>query len=189
MIAFAVIGAGVGLIQPLEVFIVTNRLDLPKEAVQWFNAADGLGMLLGGALGAVFANRMEGRSMLSAGILFLSLSAVVEALSVWPLLTWSFRFAGGFFLAFVNMSVGTFIIRRIPEEMVGRVNDVVTPVFTGTLLIGSALSGWLTVWIGLIPVILAAAVVIALAAFPSAGVRAEARPEGTSVAPSQTRLQ
>jgi predicted MFS family arabinose efflux permease len=189
MIAFAVIGAGVGLIQPLEVFIVTNRLGLPKEVVQWFHAAEGMGMLLGGALGAVFASRMEGRVMLSVGILFLSLSAVGEALSVWPLLTWCFRFTGGFFLAFINISVGTFIIRQIPEAMVGRVNGLVTPIFTGTLLVGSALSGWLMVWIGLIPVMLAAAAVIALALFPSAGVRVGAHLEETSVASPQTRSE
>ena len=60
----------------------------------------------GRGIGAVFASRMEGRVMLSVGILFLSLSAVGEAFSVWPLLTWGFRFTGGFFLAFINISVG-----------------------------------------------------------------------------------
>ena len=168
----------------LEVFIVTNRLGLPKEPYR-FHAAEGMGMFLGGRL----CQPHGGRVMLSVGILFLSLSAVGEALSGWPLSTWGFRFTGGFFLAFINISVGTFIIRQIPEAMVGRVNGLVTPIFTGTLLVGSALSGWLMVWIGLIPVMLAAAAVIALALFPSAGVRVGAHLEETSVASPQTRSE
>ena len=111
---------------------MTNRLGLQKEVVQWFHAAEGMGMLLGGALGAVFASRMEGRVMLSVGILFLSLSAVGEALSVWPLLTWCFRFTGGFFLAFINISVGISSSVRSRSRMVGRVvNGLVTPIFHG----------------------------------------------------------
>ncbi len=46
---FACIGLGSGIIQPLDIYIVTERLGLDKENIQWFYALSGAGMLIGGA--------------------------------------------------------------------------------------------------------------------------------------------
>src|SRR5699024_9529039 len=45
---FAFAGLAIGLIQPLIVFVVIERLGLPKEHVSWLLMANGAAMLIGG---------------------------------------------------------------------------------------------------------------------------------------------
>lgn len=45
---FAVAGLAIGLISPLGIFLVTENLGLPKEDLQWFMAANGIAMIIGG---------------------------------------------------------------------------------------------------------------------------------------------
>ena len=52
MVMFAILAFGAGLVQPLEVFIIIERLALEKENLQWFTALSGVGMLVGGVLAA-----------------------------------------------------------------------------------------------------------------------------------------
>lgn len=52
-------GLAVGLTNPLEVFLVIERLGMEKEAVQYLAAADGIGMLIGGIVAAVFASKVN----------------------------------------------------------------------------------------------------------------------------------
>ncbi len=58
-ITFTIIGLAVGLTTPLEVFLVIERLGMEKEAVQYLAAADGIGMLIGGIVAAIFASKSE----------------------------------------------------------------------------------------------------------------------------------
>ncbi|MBL1705350.1 MFS transporter, partial [Klebsiella pneumoniae] len=51
-ITFTIMGLAVGLTNPLEVFLVIERLGMEKEAVQYLAAADGIGMLIGGIVAA-----------------------------------------------------------------------------------------------------------------------------------------
>ena len=57
-ITFTIMGLAVGLTNPLEVFLVIERLGMEK-AVQYLAAADGIGMLLGGIVAAVFASKVN----------------------------------------------------------------------------------------------------------------------------------
>ncbi|XID92390.1 MFS transporter [Paenibacillaceae bacterium WGS1546] len=170
-LAFALIGIGAGLVQPLEIFIVTERLGLPPDNVQWFAAADGLGLLIGALLAAAFTGLLKLRFLLPAALVFLGVTYVVEALSVWPVLTGIFRFLSGILLAVVNTAVGSYVITKIPGDMVGRVNGIVTPLFMGALLLGTSGSGILSSAAGLIPIYLAAACLCVIAALPALGLR------------------
>lgn len=51
-------GLGIGLIQPLGIFIVTEQLGLSKESLQWLLTVNGAGMIVGGALAMVFAKNV-----------------------------------------------------------------------------------------------------------------------------------
>ena len=53
------------------------------------------------------------------------------------------RFGTGICLACVNIVVGTLMIQLVSENMVGRVNGTILPLFMGAMLIGTALAGGL----------------------------------------------
>lgn len=65
------LGLGSGLINPLEVFLVTDRLQLPKESIQWFTALEGVGMLLGGILASALHRQLNGKLVIHGAIVFL----------------------------------------------------------------------------------------------------------------------
>ncbi|WP_372632075.1 MFS transporter [Cohnella sp.] len=174
--AFALIGLGAGLVQPLEIFIVTERLGLSPDNVQWFAAADGLGLLIGALVAASFTALLNFRYLFPAAVVFLGVTYVVEALSVWPVLTGGFRFANGILLAILNTAVGTYVIAKIPSEMVGRVSGIVTPLSMGALLIGTTLSGPLSHNAGILPAYFAAAALCVLSALPALRVRFARQP-------------
>ena len=46
-LCFMVAGLGIGLIQPLGIFIVTEQLGLSKESLQWLLTVNGAGMIVG----------------------------------------------------------------------------------------------------------------------------------------------
>jgi len=164
---FALIGLGAGIAQPLEIFIVTERLELTPDKVQWFAAADGLGLLVGALTAAAFSGLLKLRFLFPAAVVFMGITYAVEALSVWPVVTGAFRFANGLLMAVVNTAVGSYVIARIPSEMVGRVNGILTPLFMGALLLGTSSSGWLSQAAGTVPAYLTTAVLCALAAIPA----------------------
>jgi MFS family permease len=162
--AFAILGLGMGLVQPLDIFIITDRLGLQKEQVQWFYIASGVGMLGGGILSAYLMQNRAGKKPLYYGLCFLSLSLVVEVLSVWPLLTGALRLGVGFSMAFVQAAISILILRLVQERYIGRVSGAITPLFTGTLLIGTAVSGLLLEATSLFAVYFSAAAVTLMAA-------------------------
>lgn len=47
-LCFMVVGLGVGLISPLSVFLVTERLGLSAQDLQWITIPYGVGEILGG---------------------------------------------------------------------------------------------------------------------------------------------
>jgi MFS family permease len=170
-LTFSMIGMAAGLVQPLEIFIVTERLGLSQEKLQWFAAADGIGLLAGALIAVAFAGLLKLRYLFPVALLFLGLTFVVEALSVWPVLTGVFRFANGILLAIVNTVVGSYIIMKIPTEMVGKVNGIITPLFMGATLIGTSASGAISHSAGIIPAYITAAAICVLSVWPTLALR------------------
>ncbi|MGV2686685.1 MFS transporter, partial [Clostridium perfringens] len=79
-----VVGLGVGLISPLSVFLVTERLGLSAQDLQWITIPYGVGEILGGIVTFMLASRiapgrllMMGLIVNGAGILLLGLSTVL----------------------------------------------------------------------------------------------------------------
>ncbi|MFC5773914.1 MFS transporter [Ectobacillus antri] len=176
-ISFAFVGLGVGLIQPLEVFLVTERLQLNKEAVQYLSAAAGVGLLVGGGLLASI-QRTNQKTILLGGILFLAVASIVEVLSTSFWLTLTMRFLSGAFLAGVNIVIGTLMIQLVEEHMIGRVNGIITPIFMGTMLLGSAFAGVLMEATSLFTVFVISAVCIVISTGPIMGIAVEREERG-----------
>ena len=88
-------------------------------------------MLLGGIVAAVFASKVNPKKMFVFGMGILAISFLVEGLSTLFWITSFMRFGTGICLACVNIVVGTLMIQLVPENMVGRVNGTILPLFMG----------------------------------------------------------
>ena len=88
------------------------------------------------------------------GMGILAISFLVEGLSTSFWITSFMRFGTGICLACVNIVVGTLMIQLVPENMVGRVNGTILPLFMGAMLIGTSLAGGLKELTSLVTVFL-----------------------------------
>ncbi len=150
-VMFLISGLAMGLTQPLDVFVTMNRLGLPKESVQWFAAAEGVGMLTGGLLAAMLTAPITRyrRGVFTIIMIIWAAITVIEVLSVWPVLTGSARVLSGIATACFQVSFSAMMIQEIREEYIGRTNGIIIPLMMGGMLLGSASSGFIVAQIDL----------------------------------------
>lgn len=163
--AFILIGLGSGLIQPLDIYVITERLGLQKESLQWFYSLAGIGLLGGGIAAATLAQRMDTRKVLFVSLCFFSLSVAIEALSVWVVLTAGMRFLTGVMGAFLQIVLSSLLIKTVEEKYLGRTNGIITPLYMAGIVAGSAVSGLLMKTVTLIPTFFLSSVLLLAAAF------------------------
>ena len=159
-IILAILGIAEGLIQPLSIFIITNRLNLQKENLQWFYTLTGIGLLCGAIFSANIMNKFKTKNILFGVFVSFSLITIIEVLSTNILLTGTMYLFSGISIAFIQVAISTPLVKKVDEAIVGRINGLITPLFTGGILIGSSLSGALFKQLSLIPVFLLSAVII-----------------------------
>lgn len=140
---FLISGLSIGLTQPLDVFLVIERLGLPKEGVQWLTASEGVGMLVGGLAAAAAAGWIGRyrRGVMTGIMLIWSVLTFVEVLSVWTPLTASARVLSGLCGAFFQVIFTAFMIQEVKQEYIGRANGVMIPVMMAGILLGTGISG------------------------------------------------
>lgn len=170
---FGVLALGAGLTAPLDIFLVTERLGLMESALQWFTALSGAGLLIGAIIAAGLSGRLKGKGVVFAGLLLLGVGTMIEVWSVWPVLTGGMRLVTGLFLALTQTVIGTYMLTLVKAEYIGRVNGLITPVFTGCTLIGTALSGMLVAQTSLILVYMLSGAILMAAAFVALRLRFE----------------
>jgi MFS family permease len=144
-VMFLLIGLAAGIVNPLDVFVVMERLGLEKEAVQWFAMLEGLGLLIGGGLAAGLSGWIDRhrRRIVPWTLVLFGIGTFVEVLSLWPVLTGGVRLLSGVALTFLQVVLGALMIMEVEEAYVGRTNGIILPVMMGGLLVGSASAGLL----------------------------------------------
>ncbi|KJS16457.1 MAG: MFS transporter [Peptococcaceae bacterium BRH_c4b] len=147
---FFTVGLAVGIIQPLGVFIVVERLGLPKENLQWLLMVNGIAMLIGGGLVMGIAKKISPQMLLALGLLVSSISIFVVGLSTSLVLTLAFQFLSGLFFPCIHIGINTLILHKTEEALIGRVNGVLTPLFMGAMASMIGLAGWLKVKFSLV---------------------------------------
>lgn len=147
---FVVSGLAVGIIQPLGIFIVIERLGLPKESLQWLMAVNGVAMLFGGGLIFSFSQKAAPQKLLAMGLLVSAISVAGVGLSTNLTVTLSFQFLSGLFFPCIHTGINTLILQATEEEFVGRVNGVLNPLFMGAMVITMSLAGWLKIQFSLV---------------------------------------
>ncbi|MEH7401557.1 MFS transporter [Gottfriedia acidiceleris] len=138
---FAAAGLGIGLIHPLAIFLVTERLGLDKEYLQWIFAANGAAMIIGGGLIMVISNKLAPHVLLLIGMAVNAIGIFVIGWSEIFWLTLVAEFFIGLFMPALHIGINTIILKNTDEKFVGRVNGILTPLFMGAMVITMSLAG------------------------------------------------
>jgi DHA3 family macrolide efflux protein-like MFS transporter len=139
---FMAAGLGLGLIHPLAIFLVTERLGLEEDYLQWLFTAHGAAMIIGGTVTMVFSNRVAPHILLMLGMGSMAVGIFVMGWSTIFWLTLMAEFIIGLFMPALH-GINTIILNNTNETFVGRVNGILTPLFMGSMVITMSLAGLL----------------------------------------------
>ncbi|UVI28860.1 MFS transporter [Paenibacillus spongiae] len=140
---FALAGLAVGIVQTLGLFIVTERLGKPKEFLQFMMMVNGVAMLIGGISVMALAKRLSPQKMLALGMLVNTVCMIGIGFSTNVTLTMVLQFTNGLFFPVIQVAISTMMLQWSEESFVGRVNGVVSPMFSGMMVTTIATSGLL----------------------------------------------
>ncbi|MCK6256432.1 MFS transporter [Fictibacillus sp. KIGAM418] len=140
---FAAAGLAIGLTQPLGVFLITERLGLPKEQLQWLMAAFGIGMILGGGLTISMSKKIMPQVLLAMGLAASAIGFIGMGLSTVLWLTLAAQFFSGLFMPCIHIGINTMILQNTEEAFIGRVNGILNPLFMGAMVITMSVAGWM----------------------------------------------
>ena len=157
-LCFLAAGLGLGFIQPLSIFLVTEQLGLPKEDLQWLLTTNGIGMIIGGAVVMGFARNIAPQRLLIIGMLINAIGLAVMGLSTNLWITLSAEFINGLMLPCIQIGINTMILKRTEGAFIGRVNGILMPLFTGSMVLTMSLAGILKEQFSLVAIFEAAAV-------------------------------
>jgi MFS transporter, DHA3 family, macrolide efflux protein len=145
-LTFALAGIGVGMVQPLGVFVVTEKLGKTKEFLQFLMMVNGVAMLIGGGLMAALSRRILPQKLLALGMFVGAVTTLGIGLSEQIWLTLALQFIGGLSFPAIHIGISTMILRWSDESIVGRVNGVLNPMFMGMMVVMIATGGSLKAW-------------------------------------------
>ncbi|QCJ44032.1 MFS transporter [Bacillus sp. S3] len=140
-LCFMAAGLGVGFINPLSIFLVTEQLNLPKENLQWLLMVNGVGMIIGGAVAMIFAKNVAPQRLLVFGMLVNGIGIAVMGWSTNIWITLIAEFANGLMMPCIQIGINTLILQKTEEAFIGRVNGILSPLFAGSMVITMSIAG------------------------------------------------
>lgn len=140
---FAAAGFALGLTQPLTAFLVTERLGLEKENLQWLMMANGIGMIIGGGLTMALAKKASPQKLLVLGMTVSAAGFLTCGLSTNLYVTLTGEFVSGLVLPCIQIGINTLILQNTVADFVGRVNGILNPLFMGAMVVTMSLAGLL----------------------------------------------
>ncbi len=138
---FLAAGLAIGLMNPLGIFLVTEHLGLKEEQLQWFTAMNGAGMILGGMLVMGLSGRVQPRSMLLVGFVFSGIAVAVLGTVQILVVSLAAQFVAGLMVPFIHIACQTLMMTQAGEAFVGRVTGILTPLFTGGMVLSMSVAG------------------------------------------------
>ncbi|MED1781083.1 MFS transporter [Brevibacillus fortis] len=138
---FLAVGFSLGMIQPLGIFIVTEQLQLPKESLQWLITAQGVGMIAGGAMTMAAAKTSPPQKLLVMGLLGNAVAVAICGMSTNLWLTLVAQFIAGLLLPSIQIGINTMLLKNTESTFIGRVNGILTPLFTGSMVVMMSITG------------------------------------------------
>lgn len=142
-LCFLAAGLAIGMVQPLGIFLVTERLGLPKESLQWLLTVQGIGMIAGGGLTMAMAKKVAPQRLLVAGLAGNAVALAVAGWSNHLWLTLVAQLLGGLLLPSIQIGINTLLLKNTESTFIGRVNGILTPMFTGSMVVTMSVAGFL----------------------------------------------
>ena len=142
-LCFLAAGLGGGLTQPLGIFLVTERLGLPKENLQWLMTFNGIGMLLGGIVFMIFAKAILPQKLVAFGMFISAIGVAVCGFSTTPWLTYLVYLMMGSVFPGLMIGINMMILQNSKSQFIGRVNGILMPLYTGAMVVTMSVAGLL----------------------------------------------
>ncbi|HEY4554787.1 MAG TPA: MFS transporter [Bacillaceae bacterium] len=180
-VCFMAAGLAIGMIHPLNIFLVTERLGLPKENLQWLLMVNGAGMILGGAVTMIFAKSVPPQRLLMFGMLANAIGMSITGWSTTLWITLAAQFINGFFMPSIQIGINTMILQNTKAEFIGRVNGILSPLFSGSMVLTMSVAGPLKETFSIVTMFEAAAVLFIIGLLfivPIYNFKAPLKPEG-----------
>ncbi|MGG6311716.1 MFS transporter [Paenibacillus macerans] len=140
-LCFMIVGLGVGLISPLSIFVVTERLGLPAEALSWIQIPYGLGELAGGLVTFLVAAKIAPQRLLTIGLLANAAGIALTGLSSSLWLTMLAQLGIALLQPAIFIGNNALVMQQTETAYIGRVTGIRTPLMTGAMLLAMSLVG------------------------------------------------
>jgi len=142
-ITFGAVGLASGLIQPLQIFLVIERLGQDKQFLQWLVMSNGAAMLVGGAFIMGIARKVKPQVLLMIGLLVTAVCTIGIGASTKVWLTIVLLVISGLAYPCVQGGIQTLLVRNTEGAFIGRVSGTIMPVFMGMMVTGMFVTGYL----------------------------------------------
>ncbi|OZB98959.1 MFS transporter [Paenibacillus sp. XY044] len=159
---FFAVGLGFGLIQPLGIFLITERLGRSEADLQWMSLINGVAMIIGGGIAMGLGSKLSPQKLLAFSMAVVGLTVIGMGVSTHYGLTLGLQFVSGLVFPCINIGINTLMMKNTEEAYIGRVNGILSPLFTGSMVISMTLSGVLKNTLSLVTVFVLAGVFILL---------------------------
>ena len=140
-LCFLAAGLGLGFIHPLSIFLVTEQLGLPKENLamvvygQWNWNDIRRSSCHDFCQNSRSAKADHFRNVVNA----LGLAVMGFSTNLWITLT--AEFVNGLMLPCIQIGINTMILQRTEGAYIGRVNGILMPLFTGSMVLTMSMAG------------------------------------------------
>jgi MFS family permease len=162
---FSAVGLASGVTQPLQIFIVIEKLGQDKQFLQWLVMTNGAAMLVGGVAIMGIAKKVKPQQLLMLGLLVSAICTIVIGVSTMIWLTIVLLVISGLFYPCIQGGIQTLIVQNTEGAFIGRVSGAIMPVFMGMMVIGMFISGYLKDTFSLLAVYVVSGGLIIVGAF------------------------
>lgn len=138
---FAFSGLAIGLIQPMGIFLVTERLQLDESYLSILLMVNGVAMLIGGGLTMALSKKLKPQHLLALGITVSSMGVLICGLSTVLWVTIIGQFISGLVMPCIQIGINTLILKNTESDFIGRVNGILSPMFIGSMVITMSIAG------------------------------------------------
>lgn len=140
-LCFMLVGLGLGLISPLSIFLVTERLELSAQQLPWITIPYGIGEIIGGIITFALAAKIAPKHLLVIGLLVNGCGIVVTGLSSALWITIAAQFIIALLQPAIFVGNNALVMQNTEEAYIGRVTGIRTPLMTGSMLLMMSLTG------------------------------------------------
>lgn len=140
-VALVIAALGLGALNALDIFFVTENLGVRADYYGIFSAALGAGMLVGAAISSWFATRIGLERLVWSALATLGLLVVAYARLTNFVPGVVAIFLIGAIVPAINVSVGPILLRETPRAFLGRVSGTINPLVSAASILGMLAGG------------------------------------------------